>query len=219
MILRLILLTLASGLLAACGSDAGTGTSSPASSSSSGSAPYRAGTHYERLATPIAGAADNEVVEVFSYACPACAQFQPEIDAWKRERGDAVILRYEPAEFHPAWQPFSRTFHALRKIGAFGRGHRAVFEGLYRSGQQPAQTLDQLADLLAAAGIDRAAFMAAANSPEVDAAMEASRNFVKLAGVGSTPSLVVAGRYRVERNQPDGVKPMAVADWLIANKP
>ena len=216
MILRLFLLTLATGLLAACGGD---GDSASSSSSSSSSAPYRAGTHYERLATPIAGVADNEVVEVFSYACPACAQFQPEIDAWKRERGNAVILRYEPAEFHPAWQPHSRAFHAMRRIGALGRGHRAMFEGLYRSGQQPAQTLDQIADLLAAAGIDREAFMAAATSPEVDAAMEASRNYLKLAGAASTPTLVVAGRYRIERNQPDGIKPTAVADWLIANKP
>ncbi len=218
MISRLFLITLATGLLAACGSDAGTsGTSSTAAGS--GSAAYREGVHYERLSSPLAGAADNEVVEVFSYACPACAQFQPEIDAWKRDRGDAVVLRYEPAEFHPAWQPFSRAYHAMRKIGAFGRGHRALFEGLYRSGQQPAQTLDQIADILAGAGIDRTAFLAAASSPEIEAAMESSRNYVKLAAVGATPTLVVAGRYRVQRDQPNGIKPTAVADWLIANKP
>lgn len=218
MILRAVVFTLAAGLLAGCGSDPGNSGSS-ASSTGSSSAPYRDGTHYERLVSPIAGAPDNEVVEVFSYACPACAQFQPEIDAWKRERGDAVTLRYEPAEFSPAWQPFARAFHAMRKIGAFGRGHRAMFEGLYRSGAQPAQTLDQIADLLAAAGIDREAFMTAAASPEVDAALEASRNYLKLAAVASTPTLIVAGRYRVQRNIPGGIKATDVADWLIANKP
>jgi thiol:disulfide interchange protein DsbA len=215
MIPRLLLITLVTGLLAACG---GKSESASASSTGASGGTYREGVHYERLATPIAGAADNEVVEVFSYACPACAQFQPEIDAWKRERGNAIVLRYEPAEFHPAWQPFNRAFHAMRKIGALGRGHRALFEGLYRGGQ-PAQTIDQIADLLAGAGIDRESFMTAATSPEVEAAMESSRNYVKLAAVGSTPTLVVAGRYRVQRNQPDASKPTAVADWLIANKP
>lgn len=216
MMLRVFLFTLAASLLGGCGgaSDGGSATSAGSSN-----APYREGTHYERLVSPIAGAADNEVVEVFSYACPGCAQFQPEIDVWKRERGDAVILRYEPAEFHPSWLPFARAYHAMRRIGALGRGHRALFEGLYRSGAQPAQTLDQIADLLAAAGIDRDAFMTAAASPEVDAALEASRNYLKLASVASTPTLIVAGRYRVERNIPGGVKATALADWLIANRP
>lgn len=221
MSLRLILLLLASTLFAACGGNGGD-SPAPAVSASGGTAakaPYREGTHYERLAAPIAGAGENEVVEVFSYACPACAQFQPEVDAWKRGSGKEAVLRYEPAEFHPAWQPFARAFHAMRRIGALGRGHRALFEGIYRPGQQPPQTLDQIADILAGAGIDRQAFLAAAASPEVDQALEASREYVKQAGITATPTLIVAGRYRVQRAQPDGIRPTDVVDWLLANRP
>ena len=125
MIHRLILLA-AAGLLAACG-----GSQDPAApaAAGNGTAPYREGVHWHRIATPVA-AADNEVVEAFSYACPACAQFQPELDAWKRERGDAVSLRYVPVVFSPAWDPHARMYHAAQAMGALSRLHRAICDVL-----------------------------------------------------------------------------------------
>lgn len=181
-------------------------------------ATYREGVHYTRLAAPVADAATNEVVEVFSYACPACAQFQPEVDAWKRERGESVSLRYVPAEFFPAWEPFAQAFHALHEVGGFSRAHRYLFNALYQRNQR-ATTIEEIAQVLTGAGIDAQAFLAAARSPEVAALRERSRAYVRDTGVGSTPTLVVAGRYRVERRQPGGVSPLDVADWLIENTP
>lgn len=210
-------------LLAACGRDQGgetgngTATERSASEQTQVDAPYREGQHYERLETPIE-TAGNEVVEVFSYACPACAQFQPEVDAWKRKRGDAVALRYVPAEFHPTWVPFARAYHTLQAMGALGRAHRAVFDALYRQRRQ-ATTMPEIADIVATAGVDPERFLEIAQSPDVETAMERSRDYVRMAGVGSTPTLIVAGRYRVVRQQPGGVSPLDIADWLIENTP
>lgn len=211
--LRILLPGLAVALLAACGGS----TDAPASGANEAAAPYREGSHYHRLATPVPAEATS-VVEVFSYACPACGQFQPEIDAYKRSKGDAVSISYVPAEFHPTWAPFARAYHAFQELGAFGRLHRALFDALYVQGRQ-LQTIEDIADVAAVAGIDRETFLQVAASPEVEAGLERSRNYTRAVGVSSTPTLIVAGRYRVERNQPGSAKALEVADWLLANTP
>lgn len=211
--LRIVLPGLAAALLAACGGSA----DAPAGAAADRTAIYQAGTHYHRLATPLEAPAD-EIVEVFNYACPACAQFQPEIDAFKRAKGDAVSIRYVPAEFHPTWAPFARAYHAFQELGAFGRLHRALFEALYVQGR-PMQTIEDIADVAALAGIDRATFLEVAASPAVEAALERSRDYTRAVGVTSTPTLIVAGRYRVERAQPGSAKALEVADWLLQNTP
>lgn len=216
---RVILLCLTTLALAACGREPPEATTSVAATSepvAANALTYREGQHYERLNTPVE-AADNEVVEVFSYACPACAQFQPEIDTWRRERGNAVSFRYVPAEFHPSWVPFARAYHTAQAMGTLARLHRPIFDALYRQRRQ-AGTIEEIADIVAAAGVDRARFIEISQSPEVDAAMERSRQYVRAAQVGSTPTLVVAGRYRVVRQQSGG-SPLKIADWLLEHRP
>jgi len=215
---RLAFISLALGLLGACGNEAtAPANGAAASTPSAANAPYREGEHFTRVDPPVA-AAENEIVEVFSYACPACAQFQPEVDAWKRTRGDTVTLRYVPAEFFPAWVPFAQAFYSAQEMGVLGRLHRVIFDALYRQGRQ-ASNLPEIAEIVAAAGIDASQFLTVSQSPAVAEAAERGRSYVRDAGVGSTPTLVVAGRYRVERKQPDGVKPLDVVDWLLENKP
>ena len=106
----------------------------------------------------------------------------------------------------------------FQELGAFGRLHRALFEALYVQGRQ-LQTIEDIADVAALAGIDRATFLEVAVSPKVEAALESSRAYTRAVGVTSTPSLIVAGRYRVERNQPGSAKALQVADWLLENTP
>ncbi len=215
---RLAFISLVVGLFGACsGETSAPATSAASTSPAAATAPYREGEHFARIDPPIA-AGENEIVEVFSYACPACAQFQPEVDAWKREHGDAVTLRYVPAEFFPAWVPFAQAFYSAQEMGVLGRLHRVIFDALYRQGRQ-ATNLPEIAEIVAAAGIDASQFLTVSQSAAVVDAGERGRAYVRDAGVGSTPTMVVAGRYRVERKQPDGVKPLDVVDWLLENRP
>lgn len=199
-------------VLAGCGSDA----SGPASSGSS-DARFKVGQNYHRLATPLEAPA-NEVVEVFSYACGGCAAIQPLVDEFKRERGDAVRLRYVPAEFQPAWAAFARAFHTASAMGAQGRLHRTFFNGIYQR-RLPANSLEDLAAMAAGAGVDATRFIEVARSPEVEAAMVAGREYVKSVGVDSTPTFIVSGRYRVDTRQPTGATALEVVGWLLDNQP
>lgn len=213
MTVRLFSLLLFLPLLVACGG----ADRDAATDGSPGGARYQEGVHYERLARPLDAAA-NEVVEVFSYACPACGQLQPQVDAWKRDRGDDIVLRYVPAVFNASWEPFGRAFHAAQELGALSRVHRAIYAGMGQAGR-PVNTLSDLADVVAGAGVDRQRFLDTAQSPAVDAALERSREYVQQAAIESTPTLIVSGRYRVGNVQPGGISPLTVVDWLIEHQP
>src|SRR3954470_11230231 len=52
-----------------------------------------------------------EVVEVFGYWCPHCAEFQPELSAWRRGLPSGVRFTYVPAVF-TAGDSFARGFFA-----------------------------------------------------------------------------------------------------------
>ncbi len=207
------LLGAATLILAACGGDA----SAPAATGSDSQARFKAGQNYDLLASAIDAPA-NEVVEVFSYACPACAAIQPQVDEFKRERGDAVRLRYVPAEFQPAWAAFARAFHTAGAMGAQGRLHRAFFNAIYQR-RLPVSTLEDLAGVAASAGVDSTRFIEVSRSPEVEAAMVAGREYVKQAQVDATPTFIVSGRYRVSTRQPTGATALEVVGWLLENQP
>src|SRR5688500_11224978 len=58
---------------------------------------FQEGTHYARIDPPVATTAPAgkvEVVEVFSYACPHCATFQADVDAWRAKAPAGVHFAY-----------------------------------------------------------------------------------------------------------------------------
>src|SRR5215475_8286084 len=52
-----------------------------------------------------------EVAEVFSYACPHCAHFQPYADELKSKLPANAQFVLVPAVFNQSWEPFARAFY------------------------------------------------------------------------------------------------------------
>jgi thiol:disulfide interchange protein DsbA len=78
-----------------------------------------AGSDYLVLDPPQPTSTGNkiEVVEVFSYACPHCAHFQPYIDELKSKLPANAQFVLLPAVFNPAWEPFARAFYTDARSG------------------------------------------------------------------------------------------------------
>ena len=124
-----------------------------------------------------------------------------------------------PAAFGGHWIPYARAFFAARQLGVQERTHQAVFDALHKLGSLPIQnaSADEIAGFYASQGVDRAKFMTALRSPEVDAQIAKSRDWVGAAGVEGTPTIIVNGRYRVigGRNYSDMLK---IVDRLVARE-
>jgi thiol:disulfide interchange protein DsbA len=178
------------------------------------------GTDYEVIenGAPFEPAAGRiEVVEVFGYTCPHCAHFEPAVQAWKAKLPKDVKFTPLAAPFGGFWTPFARGYFAARTLGIADRSHEAVFRALHEDGTLPRNpTEDELAAFYTQFGVQPARFVATLNGPAVDALMVRANDFVRRSGVEGTPTMIVAGKYRVTvQNQADVLR---VVDQLLARE-
>ena len=97
-----------------------------------------------------------EVVEVFAYWCPHCADFQPSIDAWKRGLPKDVRFTYVPLATENG-DPQSRAYFTAEALGAVERTHAALFRAMHDDGTMPMNPSDgELQGWLAGQGLSAA---------------------------------------------------------------
>jgi thiol:disulfide interchange protein DsbA len=98
------------------------------------------GTHYIVVDQPqptTAPAGSVEVMEVFSYACPFCNQFQPVIHRLERSLPVNARMVFLPAAFKPDedWPMFQQAYYAAQSLGIADRTHQAMFDAVWKTGQ------------------------------------------------------------------------------------
>ena len=154
-----------------------------------------------------------EVTEVFSYGCPACFQFQATMDKVKAALPASAQLVFVHASWNTAesWPLFQRAFLTAQALGIAEKTHTAMFTAIWGGGgelavidpqtqrQKPHQpTIEDVARFYATkAGVSEDKILQTAKSFSVDARMKQSDALVRGYGTESTPTLVVAGKYRL----------------------
>lgn len=163
------------------------------------------------------GTGKIEVAEVFGYPCPACAQFEPLVQAWKRRQPADVKWTPVPAAFGGHWDPFARGFYAAETLGVVDRTHDAVFRAIHLERKlAPNASVEQVADFYASLGVDAKRFADTLRSFGVDAKLNRSRQFAMRSGVEGTPTMIVEGKYRVTgRSFEDTLR---IVDHLVARE-
>ena len=176
-----------------------------------------AGRDYEEIADgtpyrPLAGKV--EVVEVFAYWCPHCADFQPKVEAWARTLPANARFDYVPAAFQPD-DALARAFFAAQAAGALPRTHDATFRAIHDAQTLPRNaTIDEVAAFYGTLGLDPAKMAAAMRGFTVGGQMQQARAFEIRSGVDGTPTLIINGRYRVTgRSLDDNLR---IAGALVA---
>jgi thiol:disulfide interchange protein DsbA len=164
-----------------------------------------------------------EVLEVFSYGCPACNGFQPTVELLKKGLPPNAQLAYLPAAFVPAedWPMFQRAYFAAQALGIAERTHQQMFDAVWKSGElatidsqtrrlkSPQPSIEQAAQAYARwTGVRPEDFLAMARSFSVDGRMRAADEQILAMQVPGTPCIIVNGRYRIA----DGIRG---ADQLI----
>lgn len=179
---------------------------------------YREGVDFVTLKAPQPPFAPGkiEVAEVFSYACIHCFTFQPMVNKWKTTMAKDVRWEYVPAAFGGPFDQFAKAYFAAQILGVQEKTHDAVFKGIFTDKLVKQGTPDEVADLYARFGVDRAKFLATMAGNDVKARMAKARDFAMRSGVESTPTLIVNGKYRVlGRNETgyDGL--LKTAEFLV----
>lgn len=164
---------------------------------------------------PTATGSKIEVLEVFSYACPHCAHFQPYAEQIKQSLPAYASFSYMPAIFSAQWEPYARAFYAAQSLGVLEQTHQALFDALHRD-HASLPTIDDLAGFYAQHGVDKAKFLATASSFEVESKLSHAREIVKADGVDGTPSVIVNGKYRMSGQSAGGFPQLIdLIGWLV----
>lgn len=173
-----------------------------------------------------------EVVEVFSYACPACNAFLPTMDKLKAALPADAELIYLPASFRSDedWPVFQRAYYTAQALGIAGKTHPATFDAVWKEDGtlhiadatthrplKPLPTIENVAAFYAKFGVKAEDVVATANSFAVNAKMKQADAQLKAYGVDSTPSLIVNGKYRLTAASAGGIdKVVPLVRFLIA---
>lgn len=183
----------------------------------------RPGVDYEEMPIPLTPYANRpgkiEVAEVFSYGCIHCAHFQPYVDKWKATQPKDVDFEYVPAVFGGIWDNLARAYFAAEQLDLLEKTHDQVFKAIHEDRMLPSGSLEDIADLYGKLGANRDKFLAAMNAGGMDARLDRARQFALRTGVTGTPTVIVAGKYRLQVTRdrgPDGM--LATIDALVARE-
>ena len=176
---------------------------------------FAAGSDYVLIQPPQpthVAAGKVEVLEVFSYGCPACNTFQPTMERLKHALPPNAELAYLPAAFSVAedWPMFQRAFLTAQILGIAAKTHQAMFDAVWQPGgelatfdaarnlKRPQPSIEDAARFYArVGGVKAETFLATARSFSVDMKMKAADAQILAMQIPSTPSIVVAGKYRI----------------------
>lgn len=180
--------------------------------------PYEAGRDYFPIepAQPTASGEQIEVIEVFGYSCIHCAHAAPEITRWRKTQQADVRFELLPAVFGGVWEAYARAYYTAETMGVLERTHDRLFEVLHTE-RRAMRNMEDLAAFYAEYGVDKETFLATLSSFPVNAKIAEAARRVSAYGVEGTPTMVVAGKYRVmSPGGEDGFEKMLlIVDWLV----
>jgi len=181
---------------------------------------YQAGKHYFLIepAQPTSSGNKVEVIEVFSYGCIHCAHFQPTVDEWKKKMPAGAAFSYMPAFFQPTFALFGRAYYTAEVLGVAEKAHADLFKAIFVE-QKPLHSMDDIANWYAQYGVKADDFVKTSTSFAVETKVNRANQMVKSYNVDGTPSIVVAGKYRVTGASAEGYdKLFDVVNFLIAKE-
>lgn len=173
------------------------------------------GEDYTTLPTvqPPDKAGQLEVIEFFSWACPHCYEFYPQLDQWTAKLPKDVMFRRVAVGFgRPEWANLARAFYALEATGDLSRLDSKLFEAIHRE-RQPLVDEQRITEWVVKQGVDKGKFTAAFNSFGVSARMAQADQMAVNYRLDYVPTIAVGGRYTVTG---DHDKMLRVATDLIA---
>jgi thiol:disulfide interchange protein DsbA len=195
--------------------------------------PFEAGKQYFPVepAQPTSTGDKIEIVEVFSYACPACNAFQGTMQKLKAALPANAQIVYLPASFRPDedWPVFQRAFYTAQALGILDKSHDATFDLVWKDDGtlrisdavthrpvKPMPTIEDIAKAYAKFGVKADDFVATASSFAINTKVKRADAQLKAYGVDSTPTLIVNGKYRLTAADAGGIdKVVPLVKFLI----
>lgn len=191
----------------------------PSLAEEAAAAAYQEGRHYVRLPTPVETRNPDriEVVELFSYGCIHCFNFDPAVERWLETVSDDVDFHRIPAVFNAYWAALAQAFYTAELLDVLGEVHTPIFEGVhvYRLEMNREQLLARLFER--EADVEPDEFLRVFNSFGVQSRVRKADASTRMYRATGVPTMIVGGTYRIETDMAGGQEQMLdVVDYLVA---
>lgn len=157
-----------------------------------------------------------EVVEIFSYMCGHCNDFEPKVAAWVKQLPPDTQFRRMPVVFGRAsWETMARSYYALEALGEIEKIHPKIFAAIHDD-NIILQQKDVLTDWIEKQGFDRKKFAAAFDSFSTGGKIQRGNQRAQSYGITGVPSMVIDGKYMISTAQSGNYENMLkTADELL----
>lgn len=186
-------------------------------SSSHSAATYVAGMDYQVLPQPFQTSASDriEVRSFFWYGSSQSFKMNPVLNAWKNHQRDDVLLVPTPAVWNQLMTTQATAFYALQAIGASVRLNEALFTEIHIN-RNKLSSEQQLQTFLTLKGVSAPLFSKTYRSFDVKKKVHHAQSIAQTAAVSSLPSMVVAGKYRVDLPHGGNAREqLRIVDFLV----
>jgi protein dithiol oxidoreductase (disulfide-forming) len=183
---------------------------------------FEVGVHYELLPIPVATVDPSkiEVVEVFSYGCPHCFDFDSTIESWRAKQPADVAFRRVPAMFRAEWEILAQAFYAAEVLGVTDKVHKPIFEAIHLQGLNPGDPAVLAKVFEDSAGVNGEQFLKVLNSFGVRSKVQQADAQGRMYRLPGVPTLIVNGKYQVNGSRLTGtnIDLLEVVDYLVAKE-
>lgn len=180
---------------------------------------YEFNTHYKavRQPQPTADPSKIEVMEVFSYGCPHCMQFEPYLEKWLAKKpADVAFVRLPHTLGAPAGIIRNKAMYTAQMLGVLEPFHRALF-GAIHGQSKLMSTVEEVRGLFVqSTGLKAEDFDGAYGGFAVDSKFRIGENTIREMGIASVPTVVVEGKYYASPRTGGGFpEVLAITDFLV----
>ena len=143
---------------------------------------------------PTDSGAKVEVLEFFQYSCPHCFAYDPFLTTWRKKLPPDVEYKSIPIAWDNSTMPHVRIYYTLEALGKLPEMHEKIFAAIQKN-KQPLLDPDQIADFMAANGIDRKQWIDTYNSFSIAARANRAGQIWRAYNVDGTPMMGVDGKF------------------------
>ena len=164
---------------------------------------FEAGRHYTALSAAQPTSTDAgkvEVAEVFMFGCPGCFGFEPQLQRWLGTKADYINFVRIPAPWNPVAVLHARAYYTAEALGKTEEIDGPFFDEIHTK-RNMLDTEAKIGALFAQHGVDAATFKSTFNSFAVNTKLKRAEELVGRYRVGSTPTVVVNGKYLTTGSQ------------------
>lgn len=157
------------------------------------------GQNYLRLKNPqpVDSGKSIEVLYFFSYGCPHCRDFDPELQPWLKQLPADVEFRRVPVDFgREQWTNLGKVLYTLEALGAEKSFTSDVFVAVHDR-KMPLWQDKVFFDWAASKGLDRKKVEETYGSFGVNSKMSRARQLAKNYNVQSVPVVFVDGKFQL----------------------